>query len=99
MHPTRASRRVGPLGDSGQHQARRRPGRQVLGRVHRHVGPAVEHRQLDLLGEDALPADAVERLVGPAVALGADDDHLDLDAGVGTAEEPGDQVGLPAGQR
>ena len=63
--------RVGPLGHRGEHEAvgpcRRG---QVLGRVHRDVGAAVEHGLLHLLHEDAGAADRVDGHVGALVAGG-----------------------------
>ena len=58
---------VGPLGDGRQHQSLRGSRREILGRVHGHVGPAVQHRRLHLLDEYPLAADAVERHVGLTV--------------------------------
>ena len=56
-------------------------GRQVLGRVDGEVGPAVEHGGLHLLREHALAAQLPDRDVGPPVAVGLDDDELELDVG------------------
>ena len=65
--------RVGPLGHARQHEALGRPRRrQVLGRVHGHVGPALEHGVLHLLGEHALAADLPDRPVAHPVARGLD---------------------------
>ena len=71
---------VAPLGDGGDDQARRGGGRQVLGGVDGHVGPAVEHRGLDLLGEHALAAQLVDGDVEPPVALRLHRDQLGLEA-------------------
>ena len=61
--------RVAALGDGGQHEARDRGRRQVLGAVDGEVGPAVEHGGLHLLGEHALAAELPDRHVEPAVAV------------------------------
>ena len=60
-----------------QHQAGRQHGGHVLRRMHREVDGAAEQRVLDLLGEQPLAAEVVERPVLDDVAGGADD--LDLD--------------------
>ena len=75
--------------------------REVLGRVHGDVGPAVEHGLLDLLDEDALAADGVQRDVLAAVTGRLDEHQLDVAPGrppelVGHA--PGPASG-PAGCR
>ena len=90
---------VAPLGHARDHQAGHGDRRQVLGRVDGEVGPAVEHGGLHLLGEDALAAELPDRDVEPAVALRVDDDELDLDVGVDGAQQRGDVLGLPPGER
>ena len=86
--------RVVALGNGGDDQPVGRFRRQVLGRVHGEVGPAVEHRRLDLLHEHALAAHLPDGDVGTPVAGGLDDDGLDR-----LTEGGSDQVGLQPGQR
>ena len=78
-----ADQRVGrgtALGERGDAEARRRCGGEVLRRVHRDVGAAVEHGELHLLGEHALAADRVQRHVAAlgAVAVRVDEHELDV---------------------
>ena len=80
---------VGAFGDRREHQPGWRGGGQVLRRVFREVGPAVEHRLLHLLDEHAGPAHLVDRHVGATVAAGLDDDELDV-----TAEQRRHPLGL-----
>ena len=75
--PTRASRGSARSGTAAMTRPSGVPARQVLARVHRHVGPPVEHRGLHLLDEDALAPDLPERSVAVTVAFGGDDDQLD----------------------
>ena len=49
--------------------------------------------------EHALAAEVRDRHVEATVALGVDDDELDLDARVGGLDHPPDVAGLPDGQR
>ena len=83
--------RVGPFRNRREDEAGRGHGRQVLGRVHRDVGPAVEHGLLHLFHEDALSTHAMDvgGLVGVAVRL---DEHV-LDI---ATEARADVLGLPA---
>ena len=67
--------------------------------MHGGVGPPLGDGRLDLGDEDALAPDLVERRRGVAVALRPYDDRLDVEAGVGLAQELGDQLGLAQGQR
>ena len=67
--------------------------------MHRGVGPPVGHGRLDLGDEHALAADLVERRRRVPVALGAHDDRLDVEAGVGLAQQRGDHLGLAQRQR
>jgi len=66
--------------------------------VNGDVDRAVEHRALDLLGEQPGSADRGQRRGAVAVALGLDLDDLDDEAGMGFAKAVGDPVGLPTGQ-
>src|SRR5205823_12952826 len=91
--PTKAVTRILARRDGGQHEPRRRGGRKVLGRVHRHVGPPVQHGRLHLGDEDTLPADLPDRHVAQAIAAGVDDDGLDL-----PPEELADVARLPTGE-
>ena len=45
--------------------------------MHRHIGAPLEHGDLDLLHEHALPADLVQRDVLALVAGRVDEDELD----------------------
>ena len=85
-------------GHGGQGQALGAQGRQVLEAVHGQVDRAVQERPLDLLGEQAGPADRGQGRVPVAVAVGLDLDQLDGQAGMAGAQAVGDPVGLPAGQ-
>ena len=69
-------------GHGGQGQALGAQGRQVLEAVHGHVDRAVQHRPLDLLGEQAGAADRGQGRDPVAVALGLDLDQLDGQAGM-----------------
>ncbi len=69
--------------------------RQVLGRVHRGVGAAVEHGLLDLLDEHALAADHVQRNVALPIPGGLDEHELDLAPARG-AQGVGDRLRLGA---
>ena len=62
--------------------------------MHRDVGPTVEHGLLDLLDEDALAADGVQRHVLAAVAGGLDEHELDRRAGRVASTALGDGLGL-----
>ena len=67
--------------------------------MHGGVGPSVGHGRLHLGDEHALAPDLVERRRGVAIALRPHDHRLDVEAGVGLAQELGDQLGLAQGQR
>ena len=105
--PAPARRGDGRRGRRGDRRARARPPApdrrrwsdgQVLGRVHREVGPAVEHGLLHLLHEHALAAEGADRRVGAGVARGLHQDQLDVQAGVHGLQQRGHVLGLPAGQ-
>ena len=57
------------------------------------------HGRLHLGDEDPLAADLIERGRRILVAPRADDDRLDLEAGVGAAQEVGDHLGLAQRER
>ena len=67
--------------------------------MHGGFGPSGPHGRLHLGDEHTLTADAVEGRLGVLVALGADDQGLHLEAGVGLAQEIGHELGLEEGQR
>ena len=67
MEPTNTSRRILPGRDARQSQPRGGVRGQVLGRVDRGVGPALEHRQLHLLDEGSLAPDPVEGELAVAI--------------------------------
>ena len=79
----------------GEREGLRQLHRHVLERVHGEVGAPVEQRHLQLLGEQALAADLVERAVEHPVALGGHAEDLDLAAGVGIAQPLLHVQGLP----
>ena len=72
--------------------------RHVLGGVHAEVGAALEHRRLQLLGEQPLVADLGERRVQQLVALGLDDLDLHLEAGMQAPELVAHPLALDEGQ-
>ena len=98
VEPTERVARLAPLRHRGEREAVEGDRGQVLGRVDRGVGPAVEHRRLHLLGEHTLAAELGDGHVEAPVALGLDHDQLDLERGVGGAQQVGDVRRLPAGQ-
>jgi hypothetical protein len=86
--------RVAPLGHRREIEALGGRRREVLGGVHREVGPALEHRLLHLLREHARAADRVE--VGVLVAVaGRRDEHQFCVL----AQQLGDALRLPPRQR
>ncbi len=86
--------RVGALGDRREHQAFGRCRRwEILGRVHRDVGAAVEHGLLHFLDEHARPTHLVDRSVGARVTRRRDDHQLDF-----ATEQRRHAFGLPAGE-
>ncbi len=92
--PTSASRGSPRSGRAASTRLGRGVRREVLGRVHGHVGAAVEHRLLDLLHEHAGSAHGVDRDVPAFVAPGGHDHVLRLDA-----EQLDDPFRLPAGEQ
>ena len=74
--PTSASRGIGPLGHRRQHEAGRRLAGRSLAECTARSASTAEHGVLDLLHEDARPAERVDRHVGPPVTGRLHDDEL-----------------------
>ena len=69
---------IGPFRNRHEHEPRRRLGREILGRMDRDIGAAVDDRLLDLAGEDASAADRVQLGGLVAVAGRRHEDELDV---------------------
>ena len=96
VEPDERVARVAPLGHRREHEAVGRvDGGQILGRVHREVGAAVEHRLLHLLHEHAGAPDRVDgRTSGRGRRCVATST-----SSTSRAEQRADALGLPARQR
>ncbi|QNM59675.1 hypothetical protein XHV734_0837 [Xanthomonas hortorum pv. vitians] len=67
--------------------------------MHRAIGLAAQHRQLQFLQEQALAADRGQRAVQHFVAAGAHRHQHDLQPGMVLAQRGGDVFALPKGER
>ncbi len=79
-------------------EARRQFARHVLHRVHRDVGAAFLHRDLEFLDEETLAADFGQRTVEHAVALRAHRHEFDGQLRMRRAQQGLDVLGLPHGE-
>jgi hypothetical protein len=90
--------RIGALGHADDAQSVGLLRGQVLHRVHRDVGAALEERLFDLANEQALAADLVQRSILDAIAGGDHLQLLDLEAGVLRHERADERAGLGEGK-
>src|SRR5207302_2097153 len=85
--------------DGGKDQTRNGNGRQVLQTMHGEVGAAVADRLLNRLGEQPVAADLRQGFILDLIALGLDDDQLDLSSRRHSAQKIRNVVGLPERER
>src|SRR5690606_22825912 len=81
--------------DGREPEGPRQHHRDILERMHREVRPALEQRMLELLDEQRLAADLVERPILDPVAFGRHALDANLAAGVQRPQEVAHMLGLP----
>ncbi|MNN18055.1 hypothetical protein D3C81_1312590 [compost metagenome] len=91
--------RIGAEQDRRQRERRFQFHRHVLERMHRAIGFAAHHRQLQFLQEQALAADGGQRAVQHFVTAGAHRHQLHGQPGMGLTQAVGDVFALPQGKR
>ena len=90
---------IGARQDRRQRERRVQLHRHVLERMHRAIGFAPQHGQLQFFQEQSLAADGSQRTVQHFVAAGAHRYQADFDSRVRGAEQRGHMFGLPEGKR